>query len=301
VRTGVFLPTVEHGEVDAVVGRTRELAAAGLASVWVPQSAGFDALTLLAVVGREVGGIELGTAVVPTFPRHPVMLAAQALTTNAATGGRLCLGVGLSHRPLIEGRFGLSFDRPARHMREYLEVLLPLLREGEVDVTGEVLSGHGEVAVAGGGSPPVLLAALQPRMLELAGALADGTITWCTGPVTLEEQVVPGVVRAAEAAGRPSPRIVVVLPMLLTAGDPAEGRALADRLLVGHADLPSYRAVLDHEGAAGPGDVALVGDEGALRAGLARLADLGATDFVAIPVGTPDERARTVQLLAATP
>ena len=297
MRVGVFFPTKEHGPLTEMVERVGAVEELGLSSAWFPQSTGFDALTALAVIGSHVGRIELGTSVVPTFPRHPAMLAAQALTANAATGGRLIMGIGLSHRAGIERTYAISYDRPARHMREYLSILLPLLRERRVEFEGETLTGRMQLTVPEPQSPPVLLAALQPRMLALAGGPADGTVTWCTGPVTLAEQIVPLVTKAAATAGRPEPRVVVPLPTIVT-DDEADGRAKAGEQLAGYGQLPVYRAVLDREGVDGPADVSVVGDEASVTAQLRRLADIGATDFVAIPCGTTDERRRTLEHLS---
>jgi 5,10-methylenetetrahydromethanopterin reductase len=300
MRIGVFFPTKEHAPLDQTVARMVEVAGRGYSSVWLPQSWGFDALTVLALVGRETRHaerVELGTSVVPTYPRHPIALAAQALTVNAATGSRLVLGIGLSHRVSIEKTYGLSYDRPARHMREYLDALVPLLRDGAVDVDGETIAAHVRLALPGATAPTLLLAALQPRMLALAGGMADGTVTWCTGPVTLERQVVPLVRAAAAEAGRAEPRVVVALPTIVT-DDEAHGRAAADEQLAGYGDLPVYRAVLDAEGANGPADVSVVGNEAAVTAHLERLRAVGATDFIAIPTGTERDRQRTLDHLA---
>jgi F420-dependent oxidoreductase-like protein len=297
MRIGVFFPTKEHVPLDETVVRMVEVANLGFSAVWLPQSTGFDALTVLVLVGREVGDVELGTSVVPTYPRHPVALAAQALTVNAAVDARLVLGVGLSHRVTIEGTYGLSYDRPARHMREYLDALVPLLHDGAVDVDGETISAHARLHVPGAPAPSVLLAALQPRMLALAGGVADGTITWCTGPVTLEEQVVPLLQAAAGQAGRAAPRVVVALPTIVT-DDEARGRVAAGEQLAGYGDLPVYRAVLDAEGVDGPADVSVVGDERAVTAHLERLRSVGMTDFIAIPTGTDTDRRRTLDHLA---
>jgi 5,10-methylenetetrahydromethanopterin reductase len=297
VRIGVFFPTKEYTPLDEMVARFRAVEQHGFSSVWLPQSSGFDALTVLAVAGAQVRRVELGTAVVPTFPRHPVALAAQALTVNAATGGRLVLGLGLSHRMSIEGTYGLSYDRPARHMRDYLAALLPLLERGAVDTSGATITARATLSTPGATAPPVLLAALQPRMLELAGGVAAGTITWCTGPVTLAEQIVPLLAAAAEAARRVAPRVVVALPAIVT-DDETDGRAKADEQLAGYGNIPVYRAVLDREGVAGPADVAVVGDEVSVTRQLARLCDIGATDFVAIPTGDGDDRRRTLDHLA---
>jgi 5,10-methylenetetrahydromethanopterin reductase len=297
MRIGIFFPTTEQVALDDMVERFDTVARQGFASAWLPQSSGFDALTALAAIGRHVSGIELGTAVVPTYPRHPMTLAAQALTTNAAVGGRLQLGIGLSHKHAVEGRYGISYEKPVRHMREYLAVLLPLLRQGTVDFTGDTLAGRGDVRTPGAQAPPVYLAALQPLMLRLAGGSADGTITWCTGPVTLEEQIVPLISKAAEEAGRPQPRVIVALPCCVT-DDEADGRQKAGAQLQGYGAIPVYRAVLDREGADGPADISVVGDEASVTAQLRRLEDIGATDFVAIHCGNPDDRARTRAHLA---
>jgi F420-dependent oxidoreductase-like protein len=298
MRIGVFFPTKEYLPLDEMTARFRAVAELGFSSIWLPQSAGFDALTLIAISGAHVPRVEFGTSVIPTYPRHPVALAAQALTVNAAVGGRLVLGLGLSHRMSIEGSYGLSYDRPARHMREYLAALLPLLNEGTVDVSGDTITARATLNTPGATPPPVLLAALQPRMLQLAGAVASGTITWCTGPVTLAEQVVPLLASAAEGAGRPAPRVVVALPAIVT-DDEADGRAKADEQLAGYGNIPVYRAVLDREGAAGPADVSIVGDEQAVTSQLGHLAEIGATDFVAIPTGDDDDRRRTLEHLAS--
>jgi 5,10-methylenetetrahydromethanopterin reductase len=298
MRIGVFFPTKEYGPLDETIARLVASAERGFSSLWLPQSSGFDALTVLALVGRATSGTELGTAVIPTYPRHPLALAAQALTANAATEGRLLLGLGLSHKMAVEGAYGLSYDRPARHMREYLDAFMPLMRDGAVDMQGETITARGRLTIPEAPTPTVLLAALQPRMLALAGGVADGTITWCTGPVVLEQQIVPQLTAAANGAGRVPPRVVVALPAIVT-DDEADGRAKAGEQLAGYGDIPVYRAVLDQEGVAGPADVAVVGDERAVTAQLARLSDIGATDFVAIPTGTDNDRTRTLDHLAS--
>ena len=217
-----------------------------------------------------------------------MVLGVQALTTNAALGGRLALGIGLSHQAAVEGRYGLSYKRPAHHMDEYLSVLLPIIRTGRADFTGDTLAGHGEVRTPGAPPCPGLPGRAQPAMLRLAGGRADGTITWCVGPVVLEEQIVPILAQAAADAGRPAPRVVVVLPCCVT-DDEADGRRQADAQLKGYGQIPAYRAVLDREGVATPGDVSVVGDEASVSAQLKRFADIGATDFVAIPCGSGED------------
>jgi F420-dependent oxidoreductase-like protein len=283
---------------DDVIAQVDGLHAAGLDSAWASQIFGYDALTLLAVVGREVPEIELGTAVVPTYPRNPVMLAGQALTVQAATRGRLTLGVGLSHQVVIENVFGQSFERPARHMREYLSILMPLLMGEQVAFTGETLRAatFGPLEIDAP-APPVLVAALGPTMLGLAARLASGTATWMTGPSTIESHIVPVIRKAAAEAGRPEPRVAVGLPVCVTA-DVAAARERAAELFAIYGGLPSYRAMLDREGAAGPADVAIVGTEDEVSAQVRRFADIGATDFVGAPFGTVDEVKASVASLA---
>jgi 5,10-methylenetetrahydromethanopterin reductase len=297
MRIGIFGGEVAvAGGLDDVVASAREAADQAFASYWVPQVFGVDALTTLATVGREVPNIELGTAVVPTYPRHPMMLAAQALTTQAASGGRLVLGIGLSHQIVIEGMYGLSFEKPLRHMREYLQILVPLVHDGSVSFTGETLTANGSLSIPGATPFPILVAALGPKMLELAGTVAEGTITWMTGPATLESHTVPAITKAAEQAGRPPPRVCVGLPISVT-DDPDGARERAGKVFSIYDTLPSYKAMLDREGAAGPADVAIVGDESTVRDGIQRLVDAGATDLLAVEFAPRDERPRTRDLL----
>jgi F420-dependent oxidoreductase-like protein len=287
--------------VDDAVAQTADLKQRGLSSAWLSQIFGLDALTAIAVIGREVPDIELGTAVIPTYPRHPQTLAMQALTTQAAIGGnRLALGIGLSHQIVIEGMYGMSFDKPARHMREYLAILKPLLDLEQVSIDGETLTwrGMGPLAIPGAQPPQLLLAALAPRMLELAATVADGTITWMTGPATVGNHVVPSLAAAAEKANRPAPRVVVGLPVCVTA-DPDAARETASNLFAIYGQLPSYRAMLDKEGAEGPADVAIVGDEATVVKGMQSVMDAGATDFIGAVYGSAEEQARTLDVLTA--
>jgi F420-dependent oxidoreductase-like protein len=277
----------------------KEIADQGFASYWMPQIFGLDALTALAVVGREVPDIELGTSVIPTYPRHPMMLAGQAITTQNATNGRLALGIGLSHQIVVESMWGLSFDKPVRHMREYLSILRPLLYGEAVSFQGESFSTSGALTLdTSQGAPPILVAALGTQMLNVTGRLADGTITWMTGPSTLAEHTVPTLRSAAAAAGRPEAvRVVASLPVCVT-DDESAARERAAQVFAIYGQLPSYRAMLDREGAEGPADVAVVGDEATVRSGVERLVDAGVTDFVAAEFGTTDsERSRTRDLL----
>lgn len=286
--------------VPEVVARVRRLAEGGLASAWATQVFGYDALTLLAVVGAAVPDIELGTGVVPVYSRHPQVMAQQALTVQAATGGRLTLGIGMSHQVVVEGLWGLSYERPARFLREYLAALVPMLSGEQVRAEGEVVTARtmGPLEVPGASRPGLLVAALGPVLLGIAGRVADGTVTWMTGRRTIAEHVAPTIVQAAAAAGRPAPRVVVALPAVVT-DDPAAARERIDRVLAVYPSLPSYKAMLDREGAERPSDIALVGAEDEVAAGVAGLEAAGATDFVASVIGTADDRARTDALLSS--
>ncbi|MHB8430343.1 MAG: TIGR03564 family F420-dependent LLM class oxidoreductase [Acidimicrobiales bacterium] len=296
MRIGVMFDTEQPFE--AVVAQVASLRDAGFETAWSSQIFGYDALTAIAALGREVSGIGFGTAVVPTYPRHPVMLAGQALTVQGVTGGRLTLGVGLSHKMVIEEVFGCSFDQPARHMREYLSVLIPLLAGEQVSFAGQTVSAStfGPLQIEAA-APPVLVAALGSVMLTIAGHLATGTVTWMTGPSTLESHIIPSITTAAADAGRPAPRIGVGLPVCVT-DDPVAARSLAAEVFSIYGHLPSYRAMLDREGAGGPADVALVGTTTEVQSQVRRLAELGVTDFLAAPFGSGGEVAASLAALA---
>jgi F420-dependent oxidoreductase-like protein len=266
--------------LDALVDEVKAAEADGFAFFSLPNIFGVDAVSALMLAGRETRRIELATGVTPTPPRHPFALAQQALTAQAACGGRFVLGIGLSHKIVIENMLGLSYAQPARQMREYLEVLMPLVQGKPASFSGELYRVNAALQIPGGTPVPVVVAALGPKMLELTGQLADGTATWMTGVRTLTEFTVPTLRRAAQAAGRPEPRVVAALPIALT-NDPAVAKQVASKVFSIYGQLPSYRAMLDREGAASPGDVAIAGDEAALRGGLGRLRDAGVTHFAA--------------------
>jgi 5,10-methylenetetrahydromethanopterin reductase len=269
-------------DLDGLVAQARRAETDGFASGWFANIFGADATMVAALCARATNRIELGTAVVPTFPRHPVAMAQQALTAQAAAGGRFTLGIGLSHQVVIEMMLGLSFAKPYSHMREYLAVLAPLIRTGNVSYQGSEYRVTASLAVPGARPCPILVAALAPKMLALTGAEADGTITWMTGPKTLREHTVPRIREAASKAGRPAPRVVVGLPIAVTR-DVAAARKSAARGFEIYGTLPSYRAMLDREGAGGPADVAIAGDESAVGESLRAIAAAGATDFLAVP------------------
>lgn len=300
MRIGLFI-RVDRA-LDEIVSDVRAAEQAGFQSAWLANVFGVDALTVLALAGRETSRIELGTAVVPTHSRHPLYMAQQALTVQAATGGRLALGLGPSHRVVIESLLGLSYDRPARHVREYVEIVRALVHGGKVEHDGRVYRVRAQLQVPDARPFPILIGGLGERMRRIAGGLADGTITWMVGRRTLAETLIPDVNAAAVSAGRPAPRIVASFPIAVCDGDVAAAREAISSALAIYGQLPSYRAMLDLEGAARPGDIALVGSASAIERELTALADAGVTDLLAnpIPIG-PDPRAsvrRTHDLLA---
>lgn len=254
-------------------------------------------MTLIGALAREVPRIRFGTSVVPTYPRHPMVMAEQAKTTSMLSSGRFTLGIGLSHQPVVEGMWGYSFDKPVRHAREYLDALMPLLAGEAVSVSGETITARGKLDIYAP-EPPVLLAALGPQMLRLAGARCAGTITWMTGAATLRTLTAPTIGEAAEGAGRPKPEIAAGIPIWVT-DDVDTARANAAKTFSIYGQLPSYRAMLDHEGIAGPEDLAIIGDEATCHGRLDEFEAAGVTQFLASEFSnTPEGRERTRAFLA---
>lgn len=287
--------------VDALVEQAGTANDQGFESLWLPQIFGIDALTAIAIAGREVPDITFGTAVIPTYPRHPQMLAQQALTVTQTIGDRLILGIGPSHKPVVEGMWGISFEKPIRHMREYLECLGPLLNEGAVSYGGESVTTRATLDVKGP-APKLMVAALGPQLLKVTGRLADGTILWMTGPKTITDHTVPTITAAAAEAGRPAPSIAAAFPICVTDGSEealtaARERAARDFAIYG--TLPSYRAMLDREGYEGPEDLAIIGDAETVRTRIETLEDCGVTHFGASVFGDPDQTGATRDLLVA--
>ena len=268
----------------------------GYSTFWTPQIFNLDALTALAVIAESVEGIRLGTSVIPTYPRHPMMLAQQALTVNQVSNGRLDLGIGLSHKPVVEGMWGISFDAPVGHMSDYLQILMALLHDGTISYGGKHLTSRGGIDVPAD-APPVLVAALGPQMLKLVGRVADGTVTWMTGPETIRNHISPIINAAAEEAGRPVPQVIAAVPVCITSDlDIAEEYAKRDFGFYG--DLPSYRAMLEREGLANSWDIALSGSFEEVAEGLEKYSDSGGTQVVAAVYGPDEAREQTVSELA---
>ena len=282
------------GKLDAI----RQLEADGFDGAYLP-SVGHDAMTVLALAAGETSTIELGTYVIPTYTRHPVAMAQQALATNAAAGGRFTLGLGLSHEVVIRDSWGLDFSKVVRHMREYLEVLQPLMRGEQVDFEGEEFRVHSKLELPDCEPPSVIVAALGPQMLRVTGRLADGTALWLAGPKWIEEVVIPEMGDAARDAGKPEPRIIAGVPISITS-DPDGARERIGRAYAMYNTLPSYQRVIQGSGADDPAGVSIVGSEEEVELELRRWRDVGVTDFYAAFEGAnAEERQRTREFVAA--
>ena len=285
------------GGVAGVLEDMTAAEAAGFSSYWVAQVGLIDALTVIASHGDTGASMELGTAVISTWERHPHALATQALTVQALVGERLIVGIGLNHQPHVEQSLRMEWRKPVRHMTDYLAILGDLLATGNASFQGEVWSYESEAPRPSTGVPKVMIAALGPQMLEVAGRRTDGTILWCVGPKTIRTHIAPTINDAADAAGRPQPAIVCSIPVWVT-DDPAPARGFLAAILATYAELPSYRAMMDREGVEGLGDLSIVGSEGEVREALAEIEASGATDFTPVPMGgNPDEEARTMAVL----
>jgi F420-dependent oxidoreductase-like protein len=293
MRIGVMIGP-ERGRYATKVERLRADARwaedAGLASVWIPQVPDdFDALTAAALVGLDSTRIEIGTAVVPVQPRHPIALAQQALSVQAICGGRLALGLGVSHHWIIDEMLGLAYERPAPTMRAYLDVLDPALRgPGTIDVENELFRVRNPLAITDITPTPVLLAALGPVMLRLAGERTDGTVLWMADERAIGSHVAPLITAAAEAAGRPAPRIVAGIPVCLCRDEEIDVAVeRANRILAEAEVSPNYQRLLDHGDARNVGDILAAGSESTIEKLLHAFADAGVTDISVrvLPIG----------------
>ena len=283
--------------VAGLIEDARAADRAGFASLWLPQIPGYlDALTAIAAIGPATQRIELGTAVVPIQTRHPIAMAQQALTTAALCAGRLALGLGPSHHWIVQDQLGLRYERPAALVRDYLEVLnAALAGPGTVDVENDHFRVHSPLDVVDAAPLPVLIAALAPVMLRIAGERTSGTILWMADERAIAEHVVPRITKAAGAAGRPAPRIVAGVPVALCADAEVDAARTYASEVLGHAHFsPNYERLLEHGDARDVGDTMAAGDESAIRARLRRYRDAGVTDLAArvVPLGA-DPSART--------
>lgn len=289
--------TAVAGTTDKIIEHAQAAERDGFRSLWFASYLAGDPLVAMAVAGRETERIELGTAVLQTYPCHPVLQANRAVAAANAVGRPgLTLGVGPSHQPVIEGMFGLSYDHPGRNTEEYLRILAPLLRGEPVDVEGQDWTAHGASAPVE--QPvPLLLAALGPRLLRVAGELADGVVLWMAPVKAVETHVVPRLHEAASAAGRPVPRVVAGLPVAVH-DDLDEARAATAETAARYENLPNYQRILERGEVDSAIDAAILGDEASVTRQLHALLDAGATDIQAfiVPCGADrDQRRHSIQ------
>ena len=281
-------------KVERMLADARWAEDAGLASLWIPQIPDdFDALTAAALIGMQTSRIEIGTAVVPVQPRHPVVLAHQALSTQAACGGRLTLGLGVSHHWVIDEMLGLAYDRPAATLSDYLDVLdRALAGPGMVDVENDRFRIHNPLDITDIVPTPVMIAALGPVMLRLAGERTDGTILWLADERAIGSHIAPQITASAEAAGRRPPRIVAGVPICLCRDDEIDlAVARANRVLSESEISPNYQKLLDRGDANSVGDILAAGSESTIGKRLRAFADAGATDVSlrVVPIGDSRE------------
>jgi 5,10-methylenetetrahydromethanopterin reductase len=288
--------------IDSCIRDLTDAREAGFSRLWMTQMPfDVDLLTVLAAALREVPDIEVASGVVPIQNQHPTLLAQRALTLNIIGDGRFTLGIGVTHRAVTEGMWGVSWDRSVKRLSEYLDGLLPLLAGEPADAPGELVTTRGALQIPNAPTPQVYVAALGPQMLRVAGRRTAGTITWMTGPKTLREHVGPTLRDAAAEAGRADGSVAVAaaLPISVT-DDVSKIRSLAAEQFAMYGHLPSYRAMLDREGFSGPEDAALIGDESTISHQLDELRDAGVDEFVGIPFDpSPEGAQRTRACLRA--
>jgi 5,10-methylenetetrahydromethanopterin reductase len=281
--------------IDEVVENAVWCEQAGLASGWVPYLPwSHDAFVTLTMVAQATSRIELGTAVVPTYPFHPMAMARSALSVNSVAGGRLSLGIGPSHSSVIESMYGYSYARPAAHTREYVLALRrAFVGDDLAEAHGDFYDYSSLFAVADAKQPGLLIAALAPRMLQLAGEHADGTILWFADDEALRSHVIPRLTAAAEGAGRPTPRVISAIPVAVC--DEAEGLAQAVKAFAPYQQIATYQRILERGEGSSPADVVLVGSVAQIAERLRRWQDLGVTDLVAAPFPVGDDRADSLE------
>ena len=286
--------------IDDTVETLATLRDEGFRRLWMSQMPYEpDLLTVLAVALREVDTIEVASGVVPIQNLHPMLMAQRALTLSLISHGRFILGLGMTHQAVTEGMWGIPWDKPVRRLNECLDGLLPLLSGEAADATGELVTTRGALMISGAPRPDVYIAALGPQLLKIAGKRTAGTCTWMTGPKTLAGHVTPTLRQAAADAGRAERDVRVVASLPISVTDDVDGaRKVAAEQFSVYGYLPSYRAMLDREGYAGPEDAAIIGDEATVKDRLEELRAAGVDEYVGAPFdAAPEGRARTRAVL----
>ncbi|MBX7446936.1 TIGR03564 family F420-dependent LLM class oxidoreductase [Mycolicibacterium sp. 3033] len=278
--------------IDSMVRQAQQAEADGFSSLWYASGTAGDPLVAMAIAGRATETIELGTAVLQTYPCHPLLQANRvAAAANAMGRPGFTLGLGPSHEPIVRDVLGMSYEHPARNTEEYLSIIGPLLRGQEVEFAGTDWSAHSSGRMVAVDHPVgLLLSAMSPRMLGVAGRLADGVVLWMAAAPVIESRIVPRLQAAAAEAGRSTPRVVAGLPIAVH-DDEGEARSAVAATASAYAGMTNYQRVIEAAGAAGPAEVAIVGDEAAVGRQLDALLRAGATDIWAQPVAVGADRA----------
>ena len=269
--------------VDDTLRQARSAFDCGVRDVWFGQRYDLDALVLAAIIGAGVPELNVGTAIVPINPRHPLLIASAAQTAQAACHGRFSLGIGLGGNDIERRSFGMPPVKQLTRLREYLTVLNTIIADGTVDFDGEEIAAHTELepTVPGGRPLPTYVAAMGPKALAIAGATSDGTITYLAGPRTIAERIKPVIDCAAADGNRPAPKIITSVPVAVTT-DVGSARAAAQSLNF-YDQFPSYQKVLATEGLSHAADLAIIGDADHVGEQLARYRAAGATDLILSP------------------
>jgi F420-dependent oxidoreductase-like protein len=292
----------ETRSVPRVLELARRADELGVTTMYLGAAFGFDPVTALALAGPHTERVLLGTAVVPTWPRHPVVAAQQAATASAACDGRFRFGVGPSHPPVMR-MYGYDYDRPVGHLREWLTVVRALLHEGAVTYDGDHYRVRAFLDLETPGPTPLLLGVLHPQLARLSGALTDGALAWLAPPEWIEDVVVPNVRAGAEAAARDAPPVIAELPCYVSTDRHAVFEA-ARRDLAVYPMMPAYADVLAHAVGSTAADVTAAGwtdactdasvvwgDRDTIADRVQGYLDAGAAEVVLSPYGCGDDPA----------
>lgn len=278
----------EDINVEDIVAEAQRVRDDGLSGYWVPQQWDTEPISLISMLAPQVPDIEMVASVIPIHSRHPLIAAQETVTVQMLTGGRFTLALGVGHKDTARKRWGCDFEHPVARLQEYLGIVLPLVREGRVEFSGEIYSSTARLRrCRPWPETNVLVGAMGPNMLRLAGQVADGTVTWLCGLAGLRDHVVPTITAAAAEAGRPSPRVVAMLPLCVTA-DEADARQRIAAAWAPYQMRATYQKALARSGATDAGVISLAGSSAAVSDALDEFAAAGVTDFVAVPMAASE-------------
>ena len=284
--------------LDESVARAKTAERLGFESVWVTQLPDArDASLVLAAYAAATQRLKLGTGVLPIYTRHPTAMAQMAATLDEVSGGRFILGIGISHKVTVEGMWGLKLERPVDAMREYLTIVRTSICEGSASIDGELFTTRWAYSAPHRPDLPIMISALNPRMLELAGELADGVVLWMCSPAYIRDHVIPTVTAGREKVGKSLDgfEVVAAVPVCLTS-DRHGAQGVFRQTVERYSNLPYYRKMMDASGfkdelEAGTisegmlDELAGIGDEHQVRDAVRRYREAGVTLPCAGPFG----------------